>query len=59
MGGMAGTGVCAVVLGISTGGPGALACAVVGGAMGGKIGGDIGSDRGEVLGDFLYRVVSE
>jgi len=27
--------------------------------MGGKIGGGIGSDRGEVLGDFLYRVVSE
>ncbi|KJZ43100.1 MULTISPECIES: hypothetical protein [Pseudomonas] len=59
LGGMAGTAVCAVVLGVSTGGPGALACAVVGGAVGGKIGGDIGSDRGEVLGDFLYREVSE
>ncbi|MFG0539264.1 hypothetical protein ACF8EA_03520 [Pseudomonas sp. YQ_5] len=59
LGGMAGTGICAVVLGISTGGPGALACAVVGGAVGGKILGDFGSERGERMGDLLYREVSE
>lgn len=59
VGGMAGTGVCAVVLGLSTGGPGALACAVVGGAVGGKLFGDLGGDGGEMLGDFLYREVSE
>ncbi|NWC79781.1 MULTISPECIES: hypothetical protein [Pseudomonas] len=59
VGGMAGTGICAVVLGISTGGPGALACAVVGGTVGGKVFGDFGSKGGEMLGDFLYSEVSE
>jgi len=59
LGGMAGTGICAFVLGISTGGPGALACGVVGGAVGGKFLGDFGSERGEKVGDFLYREVSE
>ncbi|MCH4876466.1 hypothetical protein EQV97_03520 [Pseudomonas sp. TMW22090] len=59
VGGMAGTAVCAVVLGVSTGGPGALACAVVGGAAGGKLFGDFGSKAGEMLGDFLYGEVSE
>ncbi|MDZ3993531.1 hypothetical protein [Pseudomonas sp. Teo4] len=59
LGGMAGTGVCAVVLGVSTGGPGALACAVVGGAVGGKVFGDFGSKGGEMVGDFLYSEVSE
>ena len=58
-GGMVGTGACVVVLGVSTGGPGALACAVIGGAVGGKIAGDFGSDRGEKVGEFLYREVSE
>lgn len=56
---MGGTDVCVVVLGVSTGGPGVLACAVVGGAVGGKIFGDIGSWGGEMVGDFLYREVSE
>ncbi|MFK0309835.1 hypothetical protein ACIQUF_01210 [Pseudomonas sp. NPDC090233] len=59
LGGMAGTGVCVMVLGISTGGPGALACAVVGGAVGGKIGGDFGGERGALMGDLLYREVAE
>ncbi len=56
---MVGAGACVVVLGVSTGGPGALACAVIGGAVGGKIAGDFGSDRGEKVGEFLYREVSE
>ncbi len=55
---MAGTSVC-VVLGISTSGPGGLACAVVGGAVGGKIFGDIGSSGGEFVGAVLYGEVSE
>jgi hypothetical protein len=59
VGGMTGTAVCAVVLGVSTGGPGTLACAVVGGAVGGKLFGDFGSKAGEMLGDFLYGEVSE
>jgi len=59
VGGIAGTGVCAVVLGISTGGPGALACAVVGGAVGGKLFGDFGTKAGEMVGDFLYSEVFE
>lgn len=58
-GGMAGGGACVVVLGFSTGGPGALVCAVVGGAVGGKIFGDIGSWGGEMMGDLLYSEVSE
>ncbi|GLO08186.1 TPA: hypothetical protein QEM76_002689 [Pseudomonas putida] len=58
-GGMAGAGACVVVLGVTTGGPGALVCAVVGGAVGGKIFGDIGSWGGEMVGDYLYREVSE
>lgn len=58
-GGMAGSGICVVALGMSTGGPGALVCAVVGGAVGGKIFGDIGSWGGELVGDLLYREVSE
>ncbi len=56
---MAGTGICAFVLGVSTGGPGALACAVVGGAVGGKVLGDGGGKAGEMFGDFLYGEVSE
>ncbi|WP_236183362.1 hypothetical protein [Pseudomonas juntendi] len=51
--------VCAFVLGVSTGGPGALACAVVGGAVGGKVLGDGGGKAGEMFGDFLYGEVSE
>ncbi|AZE93180.1 hypothetical protein C4J95_1054 [Pseudomonas orientalis] len=45
---------CVFVLGIATGGPGALVCGVVGGAVGGWGGGEIGSITGERLGDFLY-----
>lgn len=45
---------CVVVLGIASGGPGALVCGVVGGAVGGWAGGKIGGERGEQFGDYLY-----
>ncbi|WP_336332950.1 hypothetical protein [Pseudomonas putida] len=49
---------CTFVLGVTTG-PGALACAVLGGAMGGVVGGNIGAEGGEVIGEYLYRRVAE
>lgn len=45
---------CVVVLGIATGGPGALVCGVVGGAVGGWAGGRVGQYRGEQFGEYLY-----
>ncbi|WP_207828697.1 hypothetical protein [Pseudomonas sp. 43(2021)] len=54
VGAFIGTTVCAVVLGIPTGGTGALACVVVGGAAGGVVGGEIGSMAGERVGTILY-----
>ncbi|MHC8314045.1 hypothetical protein [Pseudomonas sp. LB3P31] len=45
---------CVFVLGIATGGPGALLCGVVGGAIGGVIGGHLGNVGGEVFGEQLY-----
>lgn len=49
-----GPAVCAV-LGIASGGTGALACAVVGGATGGKYAGEYAGEKGKSFGDFLYR----
>lgn len=48
---------CTFVLGITTG-PGALACAVLGGMVGGVVGGNIGAEGGEMIGEYLYRKVS-
>ncbi|MHC2147232.1 hypothetical protein [Pseudomonas sp. 210_17 TE3656] len=45
---------CTVVLGLASGGPGALVCAVVGGAVGGWAGGVIGGNLGESTGEFIY-----
>lgn len=46
---------CVVVLGLATGGPGALACGVIGGVVGGIGVGEFGSQKGEQIGDYLYR----
>lgn len=48
---------CGIVLGIATGGPGALTCGVAGGAFGGMVGGEIGSKGGAMLADLLYERV--
>ncbi|MGE9839894.1 hypothetical protein, partial [Pseudomonas sp. UM16] len=45
---------CVFVLGIATGGPGALVCGVVGGAVGGWAGGEAGQYGGEKIGEHLY-----
>ncbi|TDV67505.1 hypothetical protein [Pseudomonas sp. LP_7_YM] len=54
MGGAGATFGCVVVLGMSSGGIGALACGVVGGFAGGLAGGEVGGDAGEKIGDYLY-----
>ncbi|MDD0994693.1 hypothetical protein M5G20_02290 [Pseudomonas sp. TNT2022 ID1044] len=58
VGGSAGAGIamfgCAVALGTVTGGPGALACAVIGGGVGGYYGGEIGGKVGESGGEVIY-----
>ena len=43
-------------LGVTTGGPGALACTVIGGAVGGAAGGSVVGDIGEMFGELLYEV---
>jgi len=53
-GGVGASAGCVVVLGIATGGPGALVCGVVGGAVGGWAGGKLGAGLGEQFGEFLY-----
>lgn len=45
---------CSIVLGVPTGGTGALVCGVVGGAIGGVAGGEAGSMGFEVMADYLY-----
>ncbi|MFJ3370490.1 hypothetical protein [Pseudomonas sp. NPDC086251] len=50
---------CFVALGIVTGGPGALACVVIGGALGGLAGGKHGGTGGEMLGEYLYNMVGQ
>lgn len=54
IGASAAVGGCAVVFGIPTGGLGALACMIVGGAVGGLAGGAIGNRLGENVGVRLY-----
>lgn len=48
---------CAVALGTVTGGPGALACAVIGGGVGGYYGGEIGGKIGESGGEVIYELL--
>jgi len=50
---------CALALGIVTGGPGALACAVIGGGVGGFLGGDFGEGFGESAGEILYEFLPQ
>ncbi|WIN06524.1 hypothetical protein ACTAB0_19450 [Pseudomonas syringae] len=59
VGGAIGTFTCVVGLGLVTGGPGALACAVIGGAAGGFLVGKIGENIGEGTGEFIYKKVGE
>jgi hypothetical protein len=50
---------CAVALGTVTGGPGALACAVIGGGIGGYHGGEIGGKIGESGGEVIYELLPQ
>lgn len=45
---------CMFVLGVASGGTGALVCAVAGGAVGGVTGGSLGGAVGENFGEYLY-----
>lgn len=45
---------CIVVLGVASGGPGALVCGVLGGAVGGWAGGEGGGEMGEKFGEYMY-----
>jgi hypothetical protein len=58
-GGAIGSTGCYFALGIITGGPGALACVVIGGAVGGWAGGERGGADGEMLGEYLYERVGK
>ena len=58
-GNLIGMAACSVVLGIASGGPGAIACGVGGGALGGIVGGKLGSEGGEYLGEILYERVTK
>lgn len=53
-GNLIGMAACSVVFGIPSGGLGAIACGVGGGALGGMVGGGLGSEGGEYLGEILY-----
>jgi len=57
IGGSLGGAGCVMFLGVTTGGPGALACTVIGGAIGGAAGGSVVGDIGEMLGELLYEVI--
>ncbi|MOA09343.1 hypothetical protein D3C78_1291660 [compost metagenome] len=59
IGGSAATGVCIVVLGFASGGPGALACGVLGGAVGGWVGGNYLGKASESMGDYLYGKITQ
>lgn len=58
-GSMVGSAGCYFALGIVTGGPGALTCVVIGGALGGWVAGKQGQIGGEMIGDFLYNMVKK
>ncbi|MFJ3368972.1 hypothetical protein [Pseudomonas sp. NPDC086251] len=59
IGAAAATSLCIVALGIASGGPGAFACAFIGGAMGGAAGGYVGSEGGELFGDAIYETFGQ
>jgi hypothetical protein len=54
IGAAAATSLCIVALGIATRGPGAFACAFIGGAVGGAGGGYVGGEGGELFGNAIY-----
>nr|WP_218171232.1 hypothetical protein [Pseudomonas gingeri] len=54
LGGKAGPIICAIGLGVVSGGWGALGCGIIGAAAGGYIGGKIGGGLGEYTGDLIY-----
>lgn len=54
---LVGVAACGVVLGIASGGPGAIDCGVAVGAFWGMLGGKLGSDGGELMGNVLYEQV--
>jgi hypothetical protein len=58
-GSVAGTFACGLALGIPSGGLGALACAVVGGALGGAALGEMGKAGGHVIGEVLYEKIEQ
>ena len=47
-------GACSLFLGTVTGGPGALACGIVGGTAGGILGGKLGNKSGAMVGEVIY-----
>jgi len=59
IGGITATFGCILVIGIASGGPGALVCGVVGGAIAGWAGGEVGESEGEKFGEFLYGKMAE
>ncbi|BBH48101.1 hypothetical protein [Pseudomonas sp. KU43P] len=50
---------CSLVLGTVTGGPGALACGIFGGAAGGLVGGKLGNEVGAMIGEVIYETVAK
>ncbi|WP_448090499.1 hypothetical protein [Pseudomonas azerbaijanoccidentalis] len=58
-GSMVGSAGCYFALGIVTGGPAALTCVVIGGAVGGWVAGNQGQIGGEMIGEFLYNMVKK
>jgi len=58
-GSMVGSAGCYFALGIVTGGPAALTCVVIGGAVGGWVAGKQGQIGGEMIGEFLYNMVKK
>lgn len=54
---LVGVAACGVVLGIVSGGPGAIVCGVAGGAFWGMLGRKLGSDGGELMGNVFYEQV--
>ncbi|KQZ91537.1 MULTISPECIES: hypothetical protein [unclassified Pseudomonas] len=59
LGGFAASYGCIAVLGLATGGTGALACSVIGGAVGGWAGGTFGENVGEIVGEYLYSEMAQ
>jgi hypothetical protein len=55
LGGLAASYGCIAILGLTTGGGGALVCSVIGGVVGSKEGEKLGGAAGEKFGEFIYR----